>query len=158
RSGPKVKLDLPSDIEMDAHADWLVVKRRASWLIAGHDYPADTLLGISLAAFLAGQREFAVLFEPGERRALQGFLWTKGKLVLSILDELRPVFEVLTPSGTGWALEKLKGLPDIGVAHVWRVDSEEAESNGDLFANVQDPITPAALMLIEPAKSPEVLK
>jgi prolyl oligopeptidase len=158
RAGPRVKLDLPSDIEMDAHADWLVVKRRTAWTIAGRVYSPDTLLGTSLSEFLAGKREFAVLFEPGERRALQSFFWTNGKLVLSILDELRPVFEVLTPSNAGWTNERLKGLPDIGVAHVWRVDLEEAESNGDLFANVQDPVTPASLMLIEPAKAPEVLK
>ena len=38
---------------------------------AARTHPPDTLLGISLAAFLAGDRDFTVLFEPGERRALQ---------------------------------------------------------------------------------------
>jgi prolyl oligopeptidase len=44
------------------------------------------------------------------------------------------------------------------VVHVWPADLEVAESNGDLFVNAQDPITPAALMLIETGKSPVVLK
>ena len=114
--------------------------------------------GSSLPAFLAGERDFTVLFEPGERRALQHFFWSDGQLVVSILDELQPVFEVLTPSANGWARSKLSGLPEIGVVNVWRFDMEEAEGNGDLLANVQDPITPATMTLIERGKSPAVLK
>ena len=53
---------------------------------------------------------------------------------------------------------KLPGLPEIGVADVWRLDAEEAESNGDLLANIQDPVTPASLMLIEGFAAPVVLK
>src|SRR5271169_6656612 len=157
-AGPKVKLDLPADIWMETHRGWLAVKRRTSWTIGQRTYPPDTMLGLSLAAFLAGDRNFTVLFEPGERRALQSFFWSNGQLVLSILDELQPVFEVLTPSATGWARSKIAGLPEIGVVHVWRVDIEEAESNGDLFANVQNPIMPSSLRLMEAAKSPTVIK
>ena len=58
---------------------------------------------MSLSAFLAGDRNFTIVFEPQPRRALQGWFWTAGKLVLSILDELRPVFEVCTPSANGWS-------------------------------------------------------
>jgi hypothetical protein len=73
------------------------------------------------AAFLAGERHFTKLFEPAERRALQGFFWSGGRLVLSILDNLKPVFEVLTPSEAGWARDRITGLPDIGIAHVWSI-------------------------------------
>jgi prolyl oligopeptidase len=158
RTGPKVKLDLPSDIWMDAHRGWLAVKRRTPWAVGDATYAPDTVLGISLAAFLAGNRRFEVLFEPGERRALQHFFWCNGQLVLSILDELKPVFEVLTPSSDGWSRSKLSGLPEIGVVNVWRFDMEESESNGDLLANAQDPVTPSTMSLIEPGKSPIVLK
>lgn len=158
RMGPKVKLDLPTDISVESHGDWLVAKRRTEWTVGGKTYAPDTLLGISLPAFLAGAHDFTVLFEPGERRALQGFFWTNGPLVLSILDELNPMFEVLTPSAQGWARSKLPGLPEIGVVNVWRFDLEESESNGDLLANTQDPITPSSMMLIERGKSPAVLK
>jgi prolyl oligopeptidase len=98
------------------------------------------------------------VFEPGPRRALQGLFWSAGKLVLPILDELRPVFEVLTPSATGWSRDKLPGLPTIGVVDVWRLDTHESESNGDLLANIQDPLTPSSLKLIERIESPVVLK
>jgi prolyl oligopeptidase len=158
RKGPKVKLDLPTDTWLDTHGDWLAVKRRSAWTMGDKTYPPDTLLGLPLGAFLAGDRDFTVLFEPGERRALQSFFWSDGALVLSVLDELQPVFEVLRPSTQGWARSQLAGLPQIGVVNVWRLDMEESESNGDLLANAQDPITPSSMMLLECGKPPAVLK
>ena len=97
---------------MEAHRDWLVVKLRTAWTVGGKTFAPDAVLGISLSAFLAGDRNFTVVFEPGPRRALQGFFWAAGKLVLSILDELRPAFEICTPSANGWTRDALAGDSD----------------------------------------------
>ncbi|MDI1261936.1 MAG: prolyl oligopeptidase family serine peptidase [bacterium] len=157
-SGPTTKLDLPTDVWLEANNDWMAVKLRGKWTVGGKTHAPDSVLGISLSAFLAGNRDFTLVFEPGPRRALQGFFWTPGKLVLSILDELRPVFEICTPSAGGWTRRTLTGLPDIGVVDVGRLDRHEAESNGDLLASVQDPLTPPSLLLIEGVASPALLK
>jgi prolyl oligopeptidase len=158
-TGARVKLDLPSDIWLQVHRDWFAVKLRSAWTVAGTTHAPDTVLGMSLSAYLAGDRNFTVVFAPSSRRALQGFFWADGKLILSILDELRPVFEICTPASAGWSRESLSGLPDIGVVDVWRFDAHESESNGDLLANVQDPLTPASLMLMQRGlASPTVLK
>jgi len=157
-SGAKTRLDLPTDIWAQAYQDWQVVKLRTAWSAGGRSFAPDTVLGISLSAFLAGDRNFEVIFEPGPRRALQGFFWNAGRLVLPILDELRPVFEVWTPSANGWTHSNLQGLPEIGVVDVWPLDADISESNGDLLANVQDPLTPPSLMLIEGVGSPALLK
>jgi prolyl oligopeptidase len=157
-AGAKTRLDLPTDIWMETHRDWLVVKRRTAWTVGGKTYAPDTVLGMSLSAFLAGDRNFTLVFEPGPRRALQGFFWSVGKLVLPILDELKPVFEVLTPSPVGWARATLPGLPKIGVVDVWRLDTEESESNGDLLANIQDPLNPSSLTLMQGMQTPMLLK
>ncbi|WP_027584835.1 prolyl oligopeptidase family serine peptidase [Bradyrhizobium sp. Ai1a-2] len=154
----KTKLDLPTSIWLLAYQDWFVVKLREAWTVGGKTYAPDTVLGLSLSAFLAGSRDFTVVFQPEPRRALQGFFWTAGRLVLSILDELRPVFEICTPSAGGWTRERLEGLPEIGVVDIWRLDSHISESNGDLLANVQDPLTPSSLMLMEKVGAPTVLK
>jgi prolyl oligopeptidase len=157
-TGARVKLDLLTDSWMDAHGDWIAVKLRHTWTIGDTSYPADAVLGIRLSAFLAGQRDFKIVFAPAPRRALQGLYWTAGKLVLSILDHLRPVYQVCTPSDEGWTNVELPGLPEIGVAAVGRFDVEESESNGDLVANMQDPLTPPSLTLIEGLASPTILK
>jgi prolyl oligopeptidase len=158
RTGPETKLDLPTDIWMEAHRGWLALKPRTPWTTGGKTYAADTVLGIALAPFLAGDRDFTVLFEPGPRKAPQHFFWAAGRLVLSVLDELRPVHEVFSPSRGGWARSSLSGLPDIGVVNVRRLDVEEAESNGDLLAEVQDPLTPASMLHLERGQDPVLLK
>jgi prolyl oligopeptidase len=158
RTGLKTRIDVPSDASVAWHCGWLAVKRRTAWTIGDQTYPPDTVLGISFPAFLAGDRRFTKLFEPAERRALQGFFWCGGRLHLSILDDLKPVFEALSPSETGWPRERITGLPDIGVANVWPLDVRTEESNGDLLASAQDPLTPPSLFLVRPAAAPELLK
>jgi prolyl oligopeptidase len=157
-AGAALKLDLPTDAHADFHRGWFAVRPRKPWTVGTHTYAADTVLGMSLPAFLAGERAFEILFEAEPRRAVQGFFWAGGKLIISILDELQPVYEVGTPSADGWDRATLPGLPEIGVVDIWRLDRDEAESNGDLLANIQDPLTPSCLMLIEGVQSPTVLK
>ena len=158
RNGPKTRIDLPTDASIEWHRGWLAVKRRTAWTIADQTYPPDTVLGISFPSFLAGDRRFTKLFEPAERRALRAFFWSGGRLHLSILDDLKPVFEALTPSKTGWSRECITGLPDIGVANVWPLDVRTEEANGDLLASAQDPLTPPSLFLVRPPAAPELLK
>jgi len=88
---------------------------------------------------------------------LTGFTWNAGRLVLSISDNLDPVFEVLDPEA-GWAHTTLAGLPRIGVVDVWSLDVEAAEANGELLASTQDPLSPATLLRLTPGKAPTVLK
>ncbi len=147
--GPARMVDLPRDIEMNFAQGWLAVKRRSAWTLAGKTYPPDTLLGASLAAVLAGEAAYTVLFEPGERRALQDFFWCGGRLVLSILDELAPLYETVTPSPEGWTRGALPDLPPVTVASIWPLDVERSESNGDLLGTLQDPLTPPTLNLLE---------
>ena len=157
-AGARLKLDLPTDAQADFHRGWFAVRPRKPWTVGTQTYAPDTVLGMALPAFMAGERHFEILCEPEPRCAVQHFFWANGKLVVSILDELRPVFEVWTPSANGWARAQLPGIPEIGVVDIWRLDTDEAESNGDLLANIQDPLTPSSLMLIEGVQSPALLK
>ena len=138
--------------------DWLAVKLRTASTIAGETFEPDSVIGIPFATFLDGGRHFAKLFEPEERRALQALFWAGDRLILTILDDLKPVFEALTPNEGAWVRETLTGLPEIGSANVWPFDTEEDESNGDLLAIAHDPLTPPSLFLIEPKAPPILLK
>ena len=155
--GP-VQLDLPTDVEVDFEHDWIAVKRRTAWSVGGALQPGDTLLGTRLSAFLQGRRDFAVLFRPESRRSLQGFHWIAGRLVLSILDNLQPVFECLTPSDQDWTRAPIGGLPDIGLVSLGSLDVERSESNGDMLATVQGPLTSPSLLLLPAGGAPTVLK
>jgi prolyl oligopeptidase len=156
RTGARIKIDVPSDANIWVHGDWLVVKLRTAWTPASETFWPDSVIGIPFGAFLAGHRHFTKLFEPRDRRALQTLHWAGDRMILSILDDLNPAFEALTPSEGAWTRETLPGLPKIGSAHVWPFDTEEDESNGDLLAIAYDPLTPPSLFLLEP-KAPAVL-
>lgn len=155
RTGPKQQFDLPTDATYYYERNWLAIKPRTPWTVAGATYAPDTLVVTALDRFLAGERAFTVLFEPLPRRALQGFTWVNGQLLLSILDELRPVFELIAPGA--WTRRRLD-IADTGTASAWPLDTESAESDGTLLAAVQDPLTPPSLLLLEPGAAPAILK
>src|SRR5262249_56518922 len=116
RGGPKTGLDVPAAASATPGRGWLAVKPRTTWTVGGQAYAPDTVVGISLAAFLAGDRQFTTLFRPAGRRALQTFCWCGGRLILSLLDDLKPVFEVFTPSADGWSAGTIPALPHLATA------------------------------------------
>ncbi|MDU6243301.1 MAG: TolC family protein, partial [Bradyrhizobium sp.] len=130
-SGAGIKLDLPTDCWMTADGNFMAVKLRQPWTVGDVTHGADVVLGIRLSAFLDGARDFVRVFEPGPRRALQGLCWAGGRLVLSILDELKPQSEVWTPSAQGWSCQRLPGLPELATVNVWPLDAYELTGNGD---------------------------
>ena len=145
RGGPKQPLDIPLDavpnVSGPEHGDWLTIKLRTPWTVGEKNFAADTVIGISLPDFLAGNRHFTTLFEPGPRCVVNDFFWCAGRLHLCILDNMRHVFEVLTPSVGEWTRERLSGLPEIGTVVIRPLDQEPEESDGDLLAFATDPLT-----------------
>ena len=157
RTGPTHRMEWPTDAATRWSRGWLAIKPRTPWTIGDVTHPPDSVLVVRMADWLAGSRELRVVFTPQPRRALQGLYWLDGSLVLSILDELRPVFARLTP-GT-WEEHAIEGLPQVGTASAWPFDAEEEESDGSLLALVQDPVTPPTLLLVPPdLAAPAVLK
>jgi prolyl oligopeptidase len=157
RSGPQQLVDLPTDAWVEWDTDWLAVRGRTAWTARDVTFQPDVVAVIRLAGFLAGQRCFISVFEPGPRRALQGFFWVAGQLVLNVLDDLRPIYLALTPGD--WQPIPLPGLPAIGTVSAWRLDTEADESDGSLLAVTQDPVTPPSLLLTGSAlPTPEILK
>jgi prolyl oligopeptidase len=157
QGGPKQLIDLPTDAWFEWEADWLAVRGRTAWTAGTVTFRPDVVAVIRLADFLAGDRRFTPVFEPGPRFALQGFFWAAGRLVLSVLDDLRPVYLALAPDD--WQPRPLTGLPASGTVNAWRLDAEADESDGSLLAVAQDPVTPPSLLLTGTALPiPQILK
>ncbi len=91
---------------------------RTAWKAGAETFQPDVVAVIRLEDFLAGDRRFIRVFEPGPRLALQGFFWVDGRLLLSVLDDLQPVYLALTPGE--WRPAPLTGLPAIGTVNAWR--------------------------------------
>ncbi len=148
RTGAKERIDLPTDAIWQVHDDVLLVKPRTPWSVAGRTYEPGQLLGLSFTKFMAGDREFDVLFEPAARRSLENFVWAGDRLALSILDNLAPRFVLLRLVAGEWQREELETLPKTGVVTLRRLDAEAEDSDGTVLVSAQDPITPPTLMLM----------
>ncbi|MEN9627862.1 MAG: hypothetical protein RJA10_1089 [Pseudomonadota bacterium] len=86
--GRWVRIDVPRDTEVSHFDGLLLLRLRSDWKPAEAVFKAGSLIAGDLDRFLAGGREFEVLFEPTPRAALQSFTVTRTHLLLNILDNV----------------------------------------------------------------------
>jgi len=156
--GRLAKIDAPNSANKSVHKQWLTLELREPWQVGGRTYPAGSLLAANFDDFMAGKREFTVLFEPTETSSLASSSWTRNHLVINVLEDVKNRLTVLTPGEDGWARRPLENVPALGTISVSAVDSDESDA---LWLTVTDYLTPTTLMLAdagEGAAKPEVLK
>jgi len=149
------KIEVPHDAKTSLHREWLLLELRSPWTTGGRDYPAGALLATPFDDFMAGARQFTVLFTPTETTSLASFDWTRDHLILNRLDEVKSRLAVLTPQKGEWQREEFPGAPDFGTVKAEGVD--EVESN-DYFMTVTDFLTPTNLSIGAIGRKPELLK
>ena len=152
-----VPLAIPSDAGYAVHRGWLYVTPRSDWQADGHSYPTGSLLAIALDRFLAGERDLAVLFEPGEGTALAGYSLTRNHVLINILDNVRNRLEVATPGPDGWTAAP---LPGVDAAGFQTIDADAVDPDGDdrYFLETTDYLTPSTLSLASVGDDPEMVK
>ncbi|MEM8649587.1 MAG: prolyl oligopeptidase family serine peptidase [Pseudomonadota bacterium] len=156
--GTNTKLDLPTDITVNVYNEHIAVMRKSDWELDGQVYPAGSVLIFQLKPLLEGNHVHDVIFEPEDRIAVQYFFWNNGRPVLMLLDNLEPKIKLFSKENDSWNASQLPDLPEVGVVHTWRFDTEENSGNDDLLLDVQTPIEPSTLYLWEDGKAPAVLK
>lgn len=140
--GELQKLDKPEDANLSTFREWMYLELRSDWAVGGQTYTAGSLLAIELDEFLAGGRDFDVLFAPGPRTSLAGFSVTKKYVVLATLDNVRSRLEVLKPTKKGWTRAPFPGLPEFGTVNAWAIDAERSD---EVFLTITDYVTPTTL-------------
>ena len=156
--GTLTKVDVPNSAQKSVQREWLGLELREPWEVGGTTYKAGSLLVTKFDDFMAGKREFEVLFEPTDTTSLAGSTFTKNHLVINVLDDVKNRLSVLTPGPDGWTRSELAGVPEFGTVGASAVDSDESDA---LWLTVTDYLTPTTLMLASAAPgadAPEVLK
>ena len=149
-----VKIDIPDDAEIKGFfKDRLLFSLRSDWTVGGATYAQDALLAMDLDRFLAGDRDFTVLFEPEERVALGGVANTRSHLLLTTLDNVRGRLYRLTPGADGWAREEIT-LPGLGAVGLADVNSD----NDTFFITYTDFLTPSSLYIVREGEAPQRVK
>ncbi len=139
-----VKLDIPEDANLQGiFKDHLLVALRSDWTPAGTTYPQDALLAIDLDEFLAGGRDFEMLFEPSQRVSLGGVTNTLDNLIITTLDNVRGRLYRLHLGESGWSRQEIE-LPGIGTVGL----GGTADFNDSFFFTYTDFLTPSSLYLV----------
>ena len=155
KGGALTKIDAPNSAAKSVHREWLTLQLREPYEAGGKTYPAGALIATRFDEFMAGKRDFAVLFAPSDTSSLDDFTWTKSHLVLNVLDDVKSRLSVLTPGADGWKTSAFVGAPKIGTVGVSAVDADESDA---VWMTVTNYLTPTTLALAEIGKQPEVLK
>ncbi|PXY19564.1 prolyl oligopeptidase family serine peptidase [Prauserella muralis] len=150
-----VRVDVPDDAVASVHREWLLVRTRSPWRVAGAEHPGGTLLAARLEDFLAGERTMTVLFEPDAHTSLDYYDWTRHHLVVGTLSDVTTRLRVLTPGPDGWRDEPLPGVPEIGSVQV--VDTEPDHSD-EILLDVTGYTQPSSLVHGEVGGELETLK
>ena len=153
--GKLVKIDVPNSVNKGAFREWLTLELREPWTVGGKTYKAGSLLVAKFDDFMAGKREFDVLFEPTDRTSLASFTFTRHHLVLNVLEDVKNKLSVLTPGAGGWKKSEFVGAPAFGTLGVSAVDSDESDA---VWLTATDYLTPTTLSLADIGKQPEQLK
>ena len=153
--GKLAKIDAPNSASKSVHKDWLLLQLRDPWQAGDRTWPAGALLATKLDAFMAGSRDFELLFEPTDTTSLDGITWTKSHLVLNVLDDVKHRLRVLTPGDASWTTSEFVGAPRIGTLGVRAVDPDESDA---VWLTATDYLTPTTLSLAEIGQPPQPLK
>lgn len=130
-------IDVPTDVNISAHREWLLFRPQKDWDIAGVVYPAGSLLAADFDSYLAGSRSLLVLFTPDAHTSLQSWSWTKDHLLLNLLRDVSSEIRVLDPSVVDsdgvWASTVLDACPPLHDVNAYAVDDEDTGVEGNDF-------------------------
>jgi len=170
RDGEPRRIEVPNSAQVGLHRQWLAVELRQDWTPAQTTYSGGSLLVIDLEEFLAGSRDFRVLFSPTPSTSLVGVTWTRHHVVLNILDDVKHRLEVHTPAADGTFTSAPFPVPDvggdagdhaaktgatIGTIQVGAVDDRDSD---DLWLVTTSFLSPTTLWLTDVAGRAEQLK
>jgi prolyl oligopeptidase len=143
KDGKLTKIDVPNDAETDVEREWLLVEPRTAWTVGGKTFPSGSLVATKFDDFMAGKREFTVLFTPDEHTSLAGHSWTRHHLILTVSRDVVSQIKVLTPADTGaWKEDTLSGAPALSNMQAGGIDADETD---EYFLTVSGFLQPTTL-------------
>ncbi|HYH76665.1 MAG TPA: prolyl oligopeptidase family serine peptidase [Arthrobacter sp.] len=162
QDGSWVEIDVPTDVNISAHREWLLFRPRQDWTVEGTTFPSGALLAARFDDYLAGSRDLSALFIPDAHTSLQSWSWTRNFLLLNLLRDVSSEIRVLDPATpaageagaweTGaWASSLLDACPPLHDVNAYAVDDEDENPSdggaGDDFWLVATGFTtPSTLM------------
>ncbi|MDJ0917184.1 MAG: prolyl oligopeptidase family serine peptidase [Woeseiaceae bacterium] len=128
--GELSKIDIPDDASLyGVFRGQMLVDLKSDWTPGDTTYEQGTLVSIDFADFMRGERDFDVLFEPTETRALKrgGVASTRDYLLLNIMEDVVSKVERLSIVEGEWVGEQ------VDVEPFGNITFSSADDNSNLF-------------------------
>lgn len=139
----QIKLDKPDDASLTTWHDQVLITPRTDWTAGGKTWPAGALLAMPLADFLAGKRDFAMLFEPRPGASLDGYTGTKSAILVTELEHVNSRVYVHRLVRGKWTRTKVDA-PAVGA---FGVSAYDADVSDDFWFTETNFTTPTTLSL-----------
>ncbi|HET9328755.1 MAG TPA: prolyl oligopeptidase family serine peptidase [Candidatus Eisenbacteria bacterium] len=142
RDGKLVTIEKPVDADLGTFGEWMLLKLRTDWTTNGKTWPRGALLVTKFDDFMAGKRDFQMLFEPTARKSLDEYATTRSAILLNELDNVHNRIYTLRLEKGSWTRTPFPGLPEFGKVYFKAVDSRESD---DFWLTTTDFTTPTRL-------------
>ena len=147
KDGKLTKVDVPNSANKSVQREWLGLELRDPWEVGGRTYKAGSFIVTRFDDFMAGKRDFEVLFEPTDTTSLAGATMTKTQLVINVLDDVKNKLFLFRHGADGWKSSPLEiGAGELGTTSVGAVDADESDA---VWITTTNYLTPSTLMLAE---------
>jgi len=99
RTGPGdlIRLPVPLDADLDHHREWLLIRLRSPWTVAGATHPEGTVLVARFDEVMTDAPDVVTVFRPDRHTALNSHAWTRDHLILSMLTDVKSRQEAVPP-------------------------------------------------------------
>ena len=146
------KLDLPDDATASLWRDQILITLRGAWPAHAHGngdraIPSGALLAIGFERFLAGDRDFKMLFTPGPRRSLGQVVDTLDHLLVNAMSDVQNHVVEWSLLDGAWQ-SKPVDLPRGGTVALAALDSD---TSNDYFVYLSNALQPTTLDQVDDA-------
>jgi prolyl oligopeptidase len=152
KDGKLVKIEKPEDADIDTWDDELLIRLRSDWTTGtpAVTYKKGSLLVANLEAFVRGERELQMLFEPTPKVSLAHWTWTKSRLYLNTLNDVRNQLLSFTRKPGDKGKARWVGTPVKEKAGSISVSAFDLDRSDDVWLWLEDFTVPSSLILWNP--------
>ena len=142
-AGKLVRLDKPNGATAFTFKDQLLLRLRADWKVGDRQYQQGSLLSIDFSRFMAGKRNFTVLYQPDATRSLQSVATTRNAVLLTELVNVRSQVQELRMQKGKWERRTVAtpAFANVSISSLDYLDSDQ------YFVVLNDFLTPTSLHL-----------
>ncbi|MBP7461112.1 MAG: S9 family peptidase [Candidatus Delongbacteria bacterium] len=119
-----IRLDFQEDVQFDGiFKNRILLELKSDWNVGGRDYLQGSLISIDYDRFLKGERDFDLIFRPGERESIASVNTTRDRLLINLLKNVSNELHGYTLNDGRWIGQRIDA-PALGSISISSTDDQ----------------------------------